>query len=228
MPEESAHLPLTITPEELERAEIAVLLDFLRENAAQHDVSVLREQALAVGYRASVVNQACADFDEELRDFVESEPEPAPVRTEERPRPAAVSPVPVPPPPKVPVFLQTLAAAEKEEGERQARSKRVTSAGLVLLILLLNAVFLIPAFAGNEGVSVLAYCAEIALALLLSGLQKIRTDRRQEQLAGETLASTAPIASAVRAEPERSPVPARPHEVRTEAPETPRVSQRTP
>lgn len=212
MPEESAHLPLTITPEELERAEIVALLDFLRRNAAQHDVSVLREQALAVGYRASVVDQACADFDEELRDFVESEPEPVPepppVRAEERPRPA-VSPVPTPPPPRVPVFLQTLAAAEGEERERQARRKRVTSAGLALLIVLLNAVLLIPAFTGKADVSVLAYSAEIALALLASGLQKIHTDRRQEQ-------------------PERAPVPTRPHEVRTETPETPRVPQRIP
>lgn len=225
MPEESAHLPLTITPEELEKAEIAVLLDFLRKNAAQHDVSLLREQALAVGYRASVVDRACADFDEELRSFLETglelAPEPPPVRAEEKPRPA-VSPVPAPPPPKAPVFLQTLAAAEKEERERQARLKRVTSAGLALLIVLLNAVLLLPAFVGKADVSVLAYSAEIALALLASGLQKIHTDRRRENLAGETIAAT------VRAEPERTPVPTRPHEVRTETPETSRVPQRTP
>ncbi|HKV06708.1 MAG TPA: hypothetical protein VJ725_01135 [Thermoanaerobaculia bacterium] len=220
MPEEYAPLPLVITPEELEKAEIAVLLDFLRENAARHDVSELREQALAVGYRASVVDRAIADFYEELRSFVETAsdpvPEPPPVCVEEKPRPAA-SPVPVPPPPRVPVFVQTLAAAEKEEMERQARLKGFTSGVIALLIVLLNAVLLIPAFTGKGDVSVLAYSAEIGLALVLSGLQKMHAERR---------VSNVPIASAVRAEPERSPVPTLPHEVRTETPDAPRVPQR--
>ncbi|HSK79475.1 MAG TPA: hypothetical protein VLQ45_23680 [Thermoanaerobaculia bacterium] len=232
MPEENAHLPLTITPEELEKAEIAVLLDFLRENAARHHVSELREQALAVGYRASVVDRAVADFDEELQSFLETglepAPEPPPVRVEERPRPA-VSPVPAPPPPKVPAFLERLAEAEQAAKVELSRSRRRTvSAGITLLVVAVNAAILSLAFTGKADLAILTYSAEIALALLLARLQKTLYWQPAEELQAEGVASSVPLASPVRSEPGRTPVPAIAHEVRTETPPAQNVPQRMP
>jgi hypothetical protein len=232
MPEENAHLPLAITPEELEMAEIAVLLDFLRENAAQHDVSELREQALAVGYRASVVDRAVADFDEELQSFLETGPEPAPepppMRVEERPRPA-VSPVPAPPPPKVPAFLERLAEAERVAKVELSRSqRRPVSAGVALLVVAVNAAILSLVFTGKADLAILAYSAELSLALLLSRLQKTHYWQPAEELQTEGVASSVPLASPVRSEPSRTPVPVLPHETQTETPPVQNVAQRTP
>ena len=41
MPEDNSQLPLAETPEELEQAELAALLDYLRENAAHYTISAL-------------------------------------------------------------------------------------------------------------------------------------------------------------------------------------------
>ena len=224
MPEENAHLPLAIAPEELEMAEIAVLLDFLRENAARHDVSELREQALAVGYRASVVDRAVADFDEELQSFLETEPapEPPPVRVEERPRPE-VSPVPVPPPPKVPAFFERLAEAERAAKLELSRSQRQpVSPGLALLVVVINAALLSLVFTGKADLAILAYSAEFAFALLLGRLQKTYYWRRAEELQTER------IAIPVHSEPSRTPVPTIAHEVRTDASPAQSVPRRTP
>lgn len=222
MPAENADLPLAITPEELEKAEIAVLLDYLRENAAQHDVSDLREQAMAVGYKASVMDQAIADFAEELRSSPRSEPEPA--RVKEKPRPAV--PIPAPPPPRPQTLLEKIAEEEKADSEGWDLSELNVGPWLSLVIVVVNALVLSLAFMNLPELSIFFYSGELALAAVLAAN---RSARRQlaEQRRRERTFSGLPVESSVA--PEASPisVPARPHEVRTETPETPRVPQQT-
>lgn len=226
MPEENAHLPLVITPEELEKAEIAVLLDFLRENAAHHDVSGLREQALAVGYRASVVDRAVADFAEELRPSLQSEPEPAPTRVEEKPRPV-VSPVPVPLPPRPQAILERLTEEEKAALESWDLSELSVPPWLALLIVVVNALILSLAFMNLAGLSIFFYSGELALAAVLAAN---RSARRQlaEGRRRERIFSGLPVESPVDPEPSRTPVPPLPHEARKETPPAQNVPQRTP
>jgi hypothetical protein len=220
-------LPLAEIPEELETAEVEVLLEYLRENAAGYELSDLRELALAAGYRASVVERAVEDFEGEPRPAPEPEPEPPPVPVEAKPRAAIPAVPPAPPPPMVPVFLEKLAEAEQTAQRTLARANRPVSPGLALLIVLLNAVVLSLLFTDAADLGLLFYVGELALGFLLAGLQNIHSARRAAAQ-GERLASSVPAAAPVRSEPGRTAVPPLPHEVRAETPQIPSVPTRTP
>jgi hypothetical protein len=225
MADRNVHLPLAEIPEELEKAEVEVLLEYLRDNAAGYELSDLRELALAAGYRASVVERAVEAFEGEPRPAPEPEPEPPPARVEAKPLPAVP---PAPPPPKVPVFFEKLAEAEQAAQAELARANRPVSPGLALLIVLLNAVVFSLLFTGAADLGLLFYVGELALAFLLAGLQNIHSARRAAALQGERLASPVPAAAPVRSEPGRAALPTLPHDVRTETPQAPGVPTRTP
>lgn len=226
--EANAHLPLAEIPEEIEKAEIEVLLEYLRDNAAHYELAELRELALAAGYRAAVVDRAVEELEGELRPAPEPEPEPPPVRIEAKPLRRGPAVPSAPPPPKVPVFLEKLAEAEQVAQAELARANRPVSPGLALLILVLNAVVFSLLFTDAADLGLLFYIGELGFAFLLAGLQKIHSERRTAELQEEWLASPVQAAAPVRSEPERTAVPTLPHEVRTETSQTAGVPTRTP
>lgn len=227
MREGNVHLPLAEIPEELEKAEIEVLLDYLRDHAARHELSELRELALAAGYRASVVERAVEEFEREPRPAPEPEPEPPPVRVERKKKPLP-SAVPVaPPPPQVPVFREELAAAESSARAASGQAGPSVNPVVALLIVILNAAVLSLCFTGDQDMALFFYAAEFGLAFLLAWLQKIRSGQLTEALEVEQLASPLQDAAPVRSEPDRTAVPTLPHEVRTETSQTPGVPTRT-
>lgn len=232
MREGNVHLPLAEIPEELEKAEIEVLLDYLRDNAARHELSELRELALAAGYRASVVERAVEEFEGEPRPAPEPEPEPPPVRVEAKrertkPVPAAVPVAPAPPPPQTPVFREEPAAIEPSTQAASAQAGSSVNPLLALLIVILNAAVLSLCFTGDQGLALFFYAAEFGLAFLLAGLQKIRSGQLTEALQAEQLVDPVQNALPISSEPDRAAVPTLPHEVQTEAPQTPSVPTRT-
>lgn len=232
MPKRNPHLPLAVTPEELEKAEIEVLIEFLRENAAAYKVSDLRELALAAGYRASVVERAVEEFEREPRPAPEPEPEPPPARAERKkerakPVPAAVPVAPAPPPRRVPEFREEPAALEPPAQAAPAQAGSSVNPVLALLIVILNAAVLSLCFTGDQDMALFFYAAEFGLAFLLAWLQKIRSGQLAQALQAEQLADPVQDAVSDRSEPEWTGVPTRPHEVQTEAPRTPGAPTRT-
>lgn len=201
MPEDNSQLPLAEIPEELEHAELAALLDYLRENAALYTISELKEQALDAGYRNSVVERAIEEF--------KREPRPAP---EPEKRAEQLPPVPAPPLPKVAAFLVHL--AHELKSKKPARYQAASMPRwLVGSILALNAVVLALAFNGFPDLGFRFFMGEAILAMFLHRLQLVHFGRAvPKQPQQEKLASPVP------SERSRTAVPTLPHEAPTDKP----------
>jgi hypothetical protein len=201
MPEDNSQLPLAEIPEELERVELAALLDYLRENAALYTVSELKEQALGAGYRDSVVEGAIEEF--------EKEPRPAP-QPEKRAEP--LPPVPSPPLPKVAAFLVHLAHELKSKKPARYEPGRMPR-WLIGSILALNAVVLALAFNGFPDLGFRFFMGEAILAMFLKRLQLVHFGRPRPPLPQQEK-----LASPAQSEPGWTAVSTLPHEAPMEKP----------
>jgi hypothetical protein len=196
---DNSQLPLAEIPEELEQAELAALLDYLRENASLYTISELKEQALGAGYRDSVVERAIEEFAKEPR------PAPEPGKRAEQ-----LPPVPAPPLPKVAAFLVHLAHELQSKKPTPYRAGRMPP-WLILLIVALNAVVLALAFNGFPDLAFRFFLGEAIVGMFLKRLQLVHFGRPRPPLPQQEK-----LAPQVQSEPGRTAVPTLPHEAPAE------------